>query len=126
MQLNLSLIVAPKHVTSVSAGKQLRPAGRSQGPKLDGSSGHLKKLDFHWHKHFLHFADCSVNETCIYTVNMAARVTFAVRNLAALRPAPVSSMPSISQQARRQFQSSRTLLADATAPKKPVGAFRGS
>jgi len=94
--------------------------------KLDGSFGHLKKLDIHWHKHFLHFADCSVNETCIYTVIMAARVPFAVRNLAALRPAPVSSMPSISQQARRQFQSSRTLLADATAPKKPVGAFRGS
>jgi len=75
---------------------------------------------------YLHFADCSVNEACIHPANMAARVPFAVRNLAAFRPAPVSSKPSISQQARRQFQSSRTLLADATATKKPVGAFRGS
>ncbi|KAK5125231.1 hypothetical protein LTR85_000907 [Meristemomyces frigidus] len=58
---------------------------------------------------------------------MAARLPTALRTLTITRPAAYVLKPTISQEARRSFQTSRRLLADAVVTtRRPVGAFRGT
>ncbi|SMR63709.1 unnamed protein product [Zymoseptoria tritici ST99CH_3D1] len=59
---------------------------------------------------------------------MAARMPTALCNLTASRPvAATLSQTLFHNAARRNFQTSRRMMADVVVtPKKPIGAFRGS